>query len=49
MKIVIDKEVVGELTDDREIITEDICLKRLADTMRKRRFEDIEGKEGTYC
>lgn len=52
MKIIVDKEVVGELTDDREIINEDICLKRSADTMKKRRFEDIErveGKEGTYC
>jgi len=51
MKIVVDKEVVGELTDDGEIITDDICLNRLADTMKKRRFEDIErveGKEGTY-
>ena len=52
MQIVVDKEVVGELINDREIITEDISLKRMADTMKKRTFRDIErvdGKEGTYC
>jgi len=41
MKIVIDKDVIGELTDDGEIITDDIWLKKPSDRIKKRKPMDL--------
>jgi len=38
MIIVLDDEVVGELTDDGEIVTEDLWLKKLADRIKRRQL-----------
>ena len=46
MKIVIDKDVVWELTDDGEIITDDIPLKKLAASIKHRTLSDLISKKG---
>ena len=51
MKNVIDKDVVGELTDDGEIITDDIWLKKLSGRIKKRKLTDLRSrkvKQGHY-
>lgn len=45
MKIVIDKEVVGELTDDGEIIANDIWLQKLADRIRRQKLTDLRSRK----
>ncbi|MFC1932054.1 hypothetical protein ACFLXU_00250 [Chloroflexota bacterium] len=37
MKIVADKNVIGELTENGEIITSDTCLQRLVDRIRRQK------------
>lgn len=51
MKIVLGSEVVGELTDDGEIMTEDVWLKKLRTAIKHHKLEDLrskKGKEGLY-
>lgn len=51
MKILIDKDIVGELTDDGEIITNDIWLKKLADKIKHQELTDLRSrktKHGLY-
>ena len=45
MKIVIDKDVVGKLTDDGEIITSDIWLQKLADRIRRQKLIDLRSRK----
>lgn len=45
MKIVIDKDVIGELTDDGEIITSDTWLQKLADKTRRQKLTDLRSKK----
>jgi len=40
-QIVIDEDVVGELTDDGEIVTDDPCLAKLARSLRGRKFHEL--------
>lgn len=51
MKIVINDDDVGELTNDGEIVTDDIWLKKLADKIKRRKLTDLrsrETKQGHY-
>lgn len=51
MKIVIDKDVIGELTDDGEIITSDTWLQKLADKIHRQKLTDLRSrktKRGLY-
>ena len=45
MKIVIDKDVVGELTDDGDIITDDIWLKKLACRIKRQKLTDLGSRK----
>ncbi len=44
-KIVIDKDVVGELTDDGDIITDDIWLKKLAFRIKGQKLPDLRSRK----
>lgn len=48
MKIVIDKDVVGELTDDGEIITNDIWLQKLASRIRHQKLTDLQSRKTVH-
>jgi hypothetical protein len=51
VKIVIDKDVVGELTEEGEIITNDLWLQKLADKIRCQKLtslRSIKTKQGLY-
>ena len=51
MKIVIDEDIVGELSDHGEITTDDPCLMKLANKIRRQRLTDLKSKgtkQGTY-
>ena len=44
MNIVINDEVVGELTDDGKIKTDDIWLKKLADKISRKNLTDLRSR-----
>ena len=51
MKIVIDEDIVGELSDDGEITTDDPSLMKLANKIRRQKPTDLRSrrtKQGTY-
>lgn len=41
MKIVVDEEIVGELTEEGDIITDDITLQKLALRIKGEKFDDM--------
>jgi len=45
MKIVINDEVLGEFTDDGEIVTDDIWLKKLANKISNQKLTDFRTKK----
>ena len=45
INIVINDEVVGELTDDGEIKTDDIQLKKLADRISRQNLTDLRSRK----
>jgi len=51
MKILIDKDIVGELSDDGEIVTNDIWLKKLANKRKHQKLTMLrvrKTKHGLY-
>ena len=44
MKIVINEDTVGELSDDGEITTDDIWLMKLANKIRRQKLTDLRTK-----
>lgn len=51
MKIVIDEDIVGELSNDGEITTDDPCLTKLTNKIRRQKLTDLRHKRtkhGTY-
>ena len=45
MKIVLDRDIIGELTDDGDIITDDIWLKKLADRINRQKLTDLRSRK----
>jgi len=45
MKILIDKDIVGNLTDDGEIVTNDIWLKKLANKIKHEKLTMLRSRK----
>jgi len=51
MKIAIDEDVIGGLSDDGEITADDPCLMKLANKIRRQKLTDLRSRrtrQGTY-